>query len=54
MSFKYIVFWLYYGITVRLYGPYGVMVSTEVCGTSSSGSNPDKDPKIMKEMRSIL
>lgn len=29
----------------RVYnGPYCVMVSTEVCGTSSSGSNPDKDP----------
>lgn len=25
-------------------GPYSVMVSTELCGSSGSGSNPDKDP----------
>ncbi len=25
-----------------MYGAYGVMVSTRVCGTLSSGSNPDR------------
>jgi mannose-1-phosphate guanylyltransferase len=29
------------------YGAYGVMVSIRVCGTLSSGSNPDRHPKIL-------
>lgn len=29
------------------HGLYGVMVSTRVCGTLSSGSNPDRDPRYM-------
>jgi hypothetical protein len=28
-----------------IYGAYGVMVSTEVCGTSSTGSNPVRHPR---------
>gem|GEM_PF-3119231 len=28
-----------------MYGAYSVMVSTRVCGTLSSGSNPDRHTK---------
>lgn len=35
---------------VLFYGVYGVMVSTEVCGTSSSGSNPDRHPNVEEEV----
>lgn len=31
--------------SVNEYGVYSVMVSTRVCGTLSSGSNPDRHPK---------
>ena len=38
---------LYFHILLNssAHGAYGVMVSTEVCGTSSSGSNPDRHPR---------
>ena len=32
-------------VLIPVNGRSGVKVSTEVCGTSSSGSSPDSDPK---------
>ena len=39
--------------TEYLYGAYGVMVSTKVCGTFSSGSNPDRHPIVEEEMQKL-
>lgn len=36
---------IWYSIAIEKDGDYSVMVSTRVCGTLSSGSNPDSHTK---------
>jgi len=39
---------------LKVYGGYGVMVNTEVCGTFDSGSIPDSHPTITSKTCSVL
>ncbi len=43
-----------YDMFFVIYGAYSVMVSTRVCGTFSSGSNPDRRPEMYIKNISIL